>query len=485
MEGIPLASRTGRAVVAAAVLGSGMALLDGTVVNVAVVRIGAELGASISDLQWVTNAYLLALASLILVGGTLGDRLGRRRVFVWGVVVFALASAMCAVAQTPGQLIAARFVQGVGGALLTPGSLALIQASISPPDRARAIGAWSGLGGVAAALGPFVGGFLVQFASWRYVFALNLPLAVATVWVALAAVPESSDPEASRRRPDAAGAVLATVALALGTFALIEYGTLPACATAALLLLAAAAGVAFVLVESRSSHPMLPVGLFGVRQFSAANATTFVVYAALGAMSFFLSLQLQVVVGYGPLAAGLATLPMTLLLLVLAAPGGELGQHIGPRLPMTLGPLVCAAGTVLLLPLGAGAVFASDILPGVTVFGLGLSLLVAPLTATVLAAAPDHLAGTASGVNNAMARTGTLLAVAAIPAFAGLVGDDYRNPAAFTVAYRSAMQICAVLLVAGALTSWLLIRNPPRNVPRTNLPPPTPTPRGPDMEESA
>jgi EmrB/QacA subfamily drug resistance transporter len=458
---IVLGSRTGRFVIAAAVLGSGMALLDGTVVNVALVRIGEELGASLAELQWITNGYLLALASLILLGGSLGDRFGRRRVFVVGVVWFTVASAACGLAQSPVQLIVGRVLQGVGGALLTPGSLSMIQASFRPDDRGKAIGTWSGLGGIASALGPFVGGWLVQYASWRWAFLVNLPLGAATVWIAQLHVPETRDEKADHRF-DVAGAVLATLALGTTTFALIQHEPLGAVAATGVGLLGLAIGAAFVVVERRTSHPMVPPALFASRQFSAANAMTMLVYAALGAVFFFLTLQLQTVLGYGPLLAGMASLPVTVLMLLLAARGGELASRIGPRLPMTVGPVVCGVGALLLSGVDEDSTYWTGVLPGISVFGLGLTLLVAPLTATVLAAAPDRYAGVASGVNNAVARAGSLLAVAALPAVVGLSGSDYAVPEAFSSAYRTAMLICAGLLAAGGVVSWLLIRNPSR-----------------------
>jgi EmrB/QacA subfamily drug resistance transporter len=463
VAGIELGTRTGRLVIAAAVLGSGMAMLDGTVVNVALVRIGEDLDASLADLQWITNGYLLALASLILLGGSLGDRFGRRKVFVVGVVWFAVASLACGIAQTSGQLIAARILQGIGGALLTPGSLAMIQATFHPQDRAKAIGTWSGLGGISAAIGPFVGGWLVQYASWRWAFLLNVPLAVATVWIAQVAVPESRD-EAAAQRFDVVGAVLATGALAMLTFALIQYESLGAPTSLGLAAVALLAGVAFAMTERRSRHPMVQPSLFASRQFTAANLMTLLVYAALGAVFFFLTLQLQTVLGYGPLLAGLASLPVTILMLFLAAKGGELGARIGPRLPMTVGPLVCAVGAALLTGVGAEdrglTGYGAAVLPGVTIFGLGLCLLVAPLTATVLDAAPDRYVGIASGINNAVARAGSLLAVAALPAAVGLMGADYQLPEAFSSGYVRAMWICAVLLAAGGIVSWFLIENP-------------------------
>jgi EmrB/QacA subfamily drug resistance transporter len=455
---VEYASATGRWIVAAAVLGSGMAFLDGTVVNVALKTIGKDLGASLQELQWVSNAYLLALASLILLGGSLGDRFGRRKIFELGVTWFALASLLCGIAQSPTQLIAARTLQGVGGALLTPGSLAMIQGSFRPQDRSRAIGAWSGLGGIAAAIGPFLGGWLIEYASWRLVFLINLPLAVITVLISHVHVPETRDAEMAGEF-DIPGAALATVGLAGVTFALVEASSL----SAGLIVSTAAVGLgallAFVIVERMRHDPMMPPALFGSVQFSASNAMTFVVYAALGAFSFFLVLQLQIVTGYRPLAAGIAFLPVTVIMLLLASRGGALAGRIGPRLPMALGPIVCAAGVALLAFVGRDTSYWTGVLPGVVLFGLGLVLLVAPLTATVLAAAPDHQAGIASGINNAIARAGSLLAVAALPAAVGLSGTDYENPASFNDGYRMAMWICVAMLVAGGVVSGLLIRN--------------------------
>lgn len=452
---VRLGTRTGRAVIAAATLGSGMTMLDGTVVNVALRTIGDDLDASLAELQWISNGYLLSLASLILLGGSLGDRFGRRRVFVVGTVWFALASLLCGLAPTAVVLIAARVLQGVGAALLVPGSLAMIQGAFDRPSRARAIGTWTGLGGIAAAVGPFLGGALVEYADWRWIFLVNLPLAALTVAIARA-VPETLDPGAPRE-PDVAGALLAALALGGTTYALIDAGSrlAPWAAGAAL-----AAAIGFVVVERRSDHPMLPVEVFADRTFSAANAMTLLVYAALGAVLFFLVLELQVVSGYGALAAGMSTLPLTVIMFFLASRGGALATRIGPRLPMTVGPLVMAVGVLLLLRVGPSVRYVLDVLPGITVFGLGLALLVAPLTATVLAAAPDEHAGIASGVSNAVARAGSLLAVAALPVAVGLGGDEYADPVALDAAFGSAVVVCAVLLVLGGLISFVAVRDP-------------------------
>ena len=444
-------STTGRAVVAAATLGSGMSLFDGTVVNVALRTIGADLDASINDLQWITNAYLLALASLILLGGSLGDRLGRRRVFVAGTLGFGVASALCGLAPSAEVLVAARALQGIAAALMVPGSLAMIQGAFHPDDRARAIGTWTGLGAIAAAAGPLVGGALVEHADWRLIFWINLPVAALTLWLARG-VPETRDPGAAQHL-DLPGAVLGALSLGGVTYALVQWGD-PAAWPA--LAVGLAAGLAFVVVESRVAEPMLALGIFADRTFSATNAMTLLVYGALSVLLFMLPLQLQVVGGDGPLAAGLATLPLPLVMLLLAGRGGALGARIGPRIPLTLGPLVMATGVLLLL--GAGeAAYVVAVLPGVVVFALGLALLVATLTATVLAAAPDEHAGIASGVNNAVSRAGGLLAVAAVPSLVGLSGEEYADPAALDPAWTLVVLSCAGLLVVGGAMSWVAL----------------------------
>ncbi len=454
---VTFGSRTGRAVLAAATLGSAMALLDSTVVNVALRQVGEDLEASLSDLQWVTNGYLLTLAALTLLGGSLGDRFGRRRIFVLGVVGFAVTSAACGLAPSAPFLVVARIAQGAAAALLTPGSLAMIQGSFAPGDRARAIGTWSGFGSVAAAVGPFVGGWLVEAASWRWVFLINLPVA-ALALLAARAVPETRDPEAVPGF-DTRGAVLGALGLGGVTYALIQWTTTPPAAAVGLVL-GLLAGVAFVVAERRSPHPMLPLSLFGSRQFSAANGMTLLTYAALGGVLFFLVLQLQTVGGYGALRAGLATLPITVAMVLLAGRGGALAARIGPRLPMTVGPLLCGVGTFLLARVDSDVDYWLDVAVPLTVFGLGLASLVAPLTAAVLAAAPDHHAGVASGINNAVARAGSLLAVAALPLLVGLSGEDYQVPSEFAHGYRAAMLWCAGLLVVSGVFSWLTIRNP-------------------------
>jgi EmrB/QacA subfamily drug resistance transporter len=455
-SGVAFSSSAGRWLLAVTIAGSGMAFLDSTVVNVALPKIGEDLNASTSALQWILNGYLLTLASLILLGGSLGDRLGRRRIFQLGVGLFTLASAGCAAAPTVEWLIFARLIQGIGGALLTPGSLAIIEASFRPADRARAIGAWSGLGGVASAIGPLLGGWLIGAISWRAIFLINLPLGVFVAWAASRHVPESKDPTATGKL-DLSGAVLAAVGLGGTTYALIEAPEGMSALVVAAAVIGVASLVGFFWQEHRSANPMLPLSIFESRQFSAANAVTFVVYAALGVVFFLLVSFLQISMGYTPIEAGSASLPVTALMLVGSARAGELAQRIGPRVPLTLGPLIIAAGMLLMLRINPGDSYIGYVLPAVIVFGLGLTLVVAPVTAKVLAAVDSSHSGIASGVNNAVARVAGLLAVAVIPVIAGLTGDKFYDPSKMTHGFHVGMVVCAVLAVLGAIVAWTTI----------------------------
>ncbi|MBV8161753.1 MAG: DHA2 family efflux MFS transporter permease subunit [Acidimicrobiia bacterium] len=438
-----------------------MAFLDATVVNIALPRIGTDLGIGLSGLQWTVNAYTLTLSGFLLLGGSLGDRYGRKRLFLIGVVWFAAASLLCAVSPSGVFLIGARAVQGIGAALLTPGSLAILEASFGPEDRAAAIGAWSGLGGVAAAVGPFLGGWLVDAATWRLVFLINLPLAVAVVWVASRHVPETRDTGMTPGL-DVVGAFLGALGLAGMIYALTEAGnrgwTAPVVVATGLVGVLAVA--AFVVTEARSPHPILPLGIFRSRQFTAANLVTFVVYGALGGALFLLPLQLQRGAGYSPLEAGTALAPLTVIMLLNSARAGRLAQRIGPRLPMTLGPLIAGTGLLLLTRIGTHTSYASDVLPGVVVFAVGLSFTVAPLTATVLAAASEEHAGVASAVNNEVARVAGLVAVAALPIAVGITSATYRNPLQLTDGFHTALVVAGLLCMAGGALSWLTIRNP-------------------------
>ncbi len=457
-------SRRGRLTLTAVTLGSGIAILDGTVVNVALRTIGTELDASLEQLQWVINGYMLALASLVLVGGALGDRLGRRRVYLWGMGWFLVASVLCAVAQTPGQLVATRVLQGVGAALLTPGGLAIIQSVFRREDRAAAIGVWAGMSGIAAAIGPFVGGWLVDNGGWRWIFGINVPLCLAVIAMTLWATPESRDTEATGRGFDVLGGGLTVLSLGALTYALTSSSSTDRVVLVLVSALALAAAAGFVVVESRARTPLVQLALFRDRVFSAANAMTLVVYGALGVVFFILVLQLQVSAGWSALSAGLTGLPTTIALMLLSSRASQLSERIGPRKPMSLGPVVCAVGVLLLLPAGRGATWWT-VLPGLVVFSLGLALLVSPLTSTVLAAAPDRYAGVASGVNNAVARAGSLLAVAALPALVGLSGDDYLDPTAMTSGFRASMVICAGLLATGGVVSWFGLTSTRGRVP--------------------
>ncbi|MFE0450856.1 MFS transporter [Streptomyces sp. NPDC058914] len=470
MPDVRLASPQGKWILLTTVLGSSMAMLDSTVINVALPRIGRDLDAGLAALQWTVNAYMVTLAGLILLGGSLGDRYGRRKIFVVGVVWFAAASLLCGLAPTAEVLVAARAFQGVGGALLTPGSLALIQASFHPDDRGRAVGMWSGFGGVGAAVGPFVGGWLVDGPGWRWVFLLNVPLAALCVPVALRHVPESdagtsrargAESEAGRAQGgfDVLGAVLAALSLGLVTYALIEAGR-GAVVVAVAAVGGVAAGAAFLYVERRRPDPMMPLDIFASRQFTAVNLVTLCVYAALGGFLFLSAVQLQVVAGYSALGAGTALLPTTVLMLLLSARSGELADRIGPRIPLTVGPLLSAAGMLLMLRVGPDASYPADVLPAVLVLGLGLVTLVAPLTATVLASVDVARAGLASGINNAAARAAGLIAVAALPVVTGMGAEAYRSATAFDDAFGRAMVVCAVLMVAGAAVAFATVRPP-------------------------
>jgi EmrB/QacA subfamily drug resistance transporter len=432
-----------------------MAMIDGTIVNVALPRIGEQFHASVAGLQWIVDGYLLSLAALVLVAGAFGDRYGRRRVYLIGIALFGAASLLCGLTPDTTLLVVARIIQGVGGALLTPGALAILQSGFVKDDRARAIGAWSGLGGVATAIGPLLGGALIQVWSWRLAFLINPPIAVLCIVMALKFVPESRDEEASGR-PDLLSSAMVALGLAGITALLVEAPGQGI--TNPLVLAAGIVGVlglgAFVVLQLRARHPLVPPSLFANRTFTLANLLTFAVYTALGGVLTFMVLQLQVSLNYPPTLAGLASLPITILMLLLSARSGKLASRIGPRLQLIVGPLLIAAGMLLLRDVTPGASYVFGVLPGVLVFGLGLSAVVAPVTATVLAAAPDHLAGVASGVNNAVARTGGLLAVAVLPAVTGLSGAAYRQPALLTASWRMALLICAGLAVVGGLLGF-------------------------------
>ncbi|MEV1286080.1 MFS transporter [Micromonospora sp. NPDC049679] len=456
-----LSSPAGRGAMVATILASGMAFLDATVVNVALPQLGTDLDATTAGLQWTVDGYLLTLAAFVLLGGALGDRYGRRKLFVLGVVWFTAASAVCGLTRSVELLVVARFVQGIGAALLTPGSLSVLRASFHPDDRGRAIGVWSGLSGVSTAVGPFIGGWLIDALSWRWIFFMNVPLGVLVLLAALRWVPESRAPAPERPRFDLAGALLGALGLAGVAYALIEAparGIGSWSVIAAILVGIVATGL-FVLVERRrGAAAMLPPSLFSQRIFGVLNLYTVAIYAALGGHLFFLSVQLQTVAHYSALQTGLATLPITILLAAGSPSAGALATRIGPRLPLMIGPLIAAAGVLVLRSIGPRAEYWTEVFPGVLLFGLGMTMVVAPLTASVLGAVEDRFSGVASGFNNAAARTGGLLAVAALPLLVGLSGEAYRMPAALTAAFRAAMLWCAALMLAGAALAAFLRR---------------------------
>ncbi len=420
----PNSSAAGRWVLVAAIVGSSLAFIDGSAVNVALPPIQRELRADVSSIQWVVEGYALFLSALILVGGSLGDILGRRKVFVAGIGLFALASAACAGAQTIGQLNAARCLQGIGAALATPGSLALISANFSDAERGRAIGTWSGFAAITAAIGPLLGGWLAQYASWRYVFLINIPLSALAISVAMRFVPESRD-ETAARTLDVTGATLGTLSLAGFTYGLIrlQSGRTDQLGLAALIA-GAALLAAFLFWEARNPNPMVPLSLFSDVTFSGANLYTFLLYAALGGSLFFVPFDLQNVHGYTPSAAGAAMLPFIIIMFVASRWSGGLVRSVGARLPLVAGALIAGAGFAAYARIGLGGTYWATFFPASAILGVGGALFVAPLTTTVMEAGAVH-AGVASGVNNAVARVAGLLAIAGLGIL--LVGSLHAN----------------------------------------------------------
>jgi EmrB/QacA subfamily drug resistance transporter len=470
-------SRQQRLTLVATILGSTVVFLDATVVNVALPAIADGLDAGLAGQQWVVEAYMLALVSLLLVGGSLGDQFGRRRMFVVGLLGFGVTSVLCAVAPTVEFLIAARALQGITGALLVPGSLAIVAASFEGAERGKAVGTWTAWTGIATVIGPAGGGALIGATSWRAIFWINLPLIAVTVALTLHSVRESRDAEAFHGI-DWLGIALSAAGLGGPVFALIEqpvrgWGD-------PLVWIPFVAGIAcfalFVLREARARHPMLDLTLFRIRNFAVANLTTLATYAGLIGGLFFVGLYLQQVVGYSPLEAGLATTPISLILFVLSPRWGKLASGTGPRLPMTVGPIVGGIGLLLLLRVNSDPNYAGDVLPALIVFGLGLSATVAPLTATVLDSVEERHVGIASGVNNGISRVAGLLAIAVLGAvisayFAANVNGDLpgapltaRAADASTSAFHLGIGIAGLLMIAGGVVSAVGIENPRREV---------------------
>jgi EmrB/QacA subfamily drug resistance transporter len=420
-----LDAATKRMVLVACILGTTVVTVDSTAINVALPAIAEDLGGGLAGQQWTANAYLLTLSSFLLIGGSLGDLIGERRVFFAGVLGFGVTSLLCALAPTIELLVAARALQGISGALLTPAALAVIVRTFSESERGQAVGAWTAWGGIGTVLGPVIGGQLVDSASWRWIFLINLPLVLGTLFIVSRAVPADA-PREPGARLDLTGAALCALGLAALTFGLIEQ---PVRGWSDPLIVGTLIGgvallTGFVVYERHASHPMLPLALFKRRNFAAGNIETFAMYGGLSVVFFLLVLFLQGVAGYSALEAGAASVPVTLVMFVLAARFGRLADRHGPRWFMGSGPLVCAAGLMLMLRLDADVDYWTELLPALLVFALGLAIVVAPLTATVLSDADDHNAGIASAVNNAIARVAGLIAIAAIGA---LVAAQYGS----------------------------------------------------------
>jgi EmrB/QacA subfamily drug resistance transporter len=460
-DGLVLASARGRWVLLAMVLGSAIASIDATVVGIALPAIGRDFGTGLASLQWVVTAYTLTLAGLLLFAGSLGDKYGRKRIFLTGVIWFAVASALSGIAPTAGALIGARALQGIAAAMLTPGSLAILQATFRPDDRGKAIGAWAGFTGIGTAVGPFIGGWLIAAVSWRLIFAVNLPIAALVVAVTWRHVPESRDSDATGP-VDLVGGLLATSGLAGLAYGLIQgpsggWGSAPVAGAlgGGVLLL-----TAFVTWERHTAAPMMPLTLFSSAQFNATNIVTFIVYGAIGGALFLLPIDLQEVSGYTPLQAGISLLPVTAITLTVSRRSGALAARIGPRLQMSIGPVLIGTGLGLLALTGPSGDYVTEVLPGVTVFGLGLAVTVTPLTSTALAAVPVRHADMASAVNNDVARAAALIAVALLPAAGGITSDAYRQAGLFSAGFHRAAIISALLCAAAGALAAVTIRNP-------------------------
>lgn len=464
MSVLEFSSRQGRLVVLATVLASGVAFLDATVVTVALPRIGEDLGTDLAALQWVLDAYLLTLGALVLVGGALGDVFGRRKIFLIGMTGFAVMSLLCALAWDPGSLIAARAGQGIFAALLTPASLAILSSSFAPSQRGRAIGAWSGLSGISTAIGPFVGGWLVDTASWRWVFLLNLPLLAVAMVVTRGAVPSDNGSSEGvtgrelRRLVDLPGAALTVVGLALMVTPLIEIARTPTW----LAVVSVTAGFAtlglFVVYQRHRANPMLPPSLFRIRTFSVANLVTFVVYGALTAMGFLVSLALQRGLDFSALAAGAATFPLTVVMLLFSARVGGILPRFGARPLLAAGGAFMTVGLLMLSRIDIGTSYLTGVFPGVMVFAVGLVLIVTPVTTTALTDIPLDRQGVASGANNALARIAGLIAIAVLPAAAGLAASVDTAPADLLSGFSTAMTIAALATAAGSVIAWIGLR---------------------------
>ncbi len=428
------------------IVASGVVILDGSVVNLALPHIAGSLHTSFSGLQWIVDGYLLTLSSLILLGGSLGDILGRKKVYLFGLAGFAVASLLCGLSVSTGMLIALRMLQGVFGALLVPGGLAIINTNFTAENRSAAIGRWTAWSAMAAAIGPLLGGYIISVASWRWIFIINVPLIAVCLYLGLVGIKETKN--ATPRKIDYQGAMLAALALGGITYGLIEGPARHWGASSLLpLIIGFASFAAFIFTEMRSKDPMVKLGLFRSRNFTAANIATFAMYGALGGFFFILIIHLQTVVGFSSLKAGLSTVPVSILLLLLSSRAGELVGKYGPRLFMTFGPIIAASGMALLLTLHRGSGLITGVFPGMILFGVGLALNVAPLTNTVMSSVSETDSGIASGVNNAVSRVSGLIVIALL----GLFGA--------TNSYRYTVILCAIMAASAGVLAFLLVDN--------------------------
>lgn len=431
---------------AAVTIGSGVVFLDGTVVNLALPALSKDLGSSFSDLQWIADGYLLSLSALIMLGGSLGDIFGRKRTYIIGLVGFAITSLLSGLAPTSMALITLRILQGVFGALLVPGALAVINTNFVAKERSKAFGLWTAWSAAITAIGPMVGGYLVDVGSWRWIFYINVPLIALCLWLGWVGIVESKD--VKKRTIDFIGALLAIAALGGITYGLIEG---PARQWNSTTTLPLAAGLfllgVFLWWERRAKDPMLTLSLFRSRNFNAANIATFAMYGALGGFFFSLLIHLQTVVGFSSAKAGASLIPVTILLLLISGRAGALSHKYGPRRFMTVGPLLLALAIIFLGRLQAGSDLWAEVLPGVVIFGLGLSIVVAPLTTTVMASVDEAQSGIASAVNNAVSRVSGLMVIAIL----GLLGAAQS--------YKLATIVCASMAVIAAVSSWLLVED--------------------------
>jgi EmrB/QacA subfamily drug resistance transporter len=457
-EYVKLKTPRGRGVILATVLGSGMSFLDGLIVNIALPKIDRDIGLGVSGMQWVVSGYLLTLSALLLLGGALGDFYGRRRIYLIGLLIFVASSALCGTAPSSEMLIAARAIQGIGGALMVPASLAIIQAVFAEEDRGKAIGSWTGLGTFFTAFGPFVGGVFVTYISWRWAFFINVPLGLVTWYITMRFIPETHTvaTDGKHMRIDLPGATLCALALGGLTFWAIESSNRNAGNTP---LIIGIGGIvcmlAFVLWESRAKQPIMPLHLFRSAQFSWINVCTIVFYGAFVGGATFLGVQLQVDLHYTPLGSAVATLPVSGCMILLSGKFGALSQRIGAKIPMTIGPLLVAGAMAWMAEIHDGRNYWTFVLPSVLLWGLGLSMVVAPLTSSALAAADQAFIGVASAINNAASRVGQALAIALLPAIAGMSGA--LSGPGFQDGYPKALHISAILCVAAGFIAFVFV----------------------------